>query len=606
MTIRKILSIIVSVKNHSRNASFVIALIFFSLFELNGQIPEILVTGSYDRVPLITFLQEIENQYGIKFFYDKGVLADVKVTENFSKLPLNDCLNRILRETRIRISVAEDSQVILFSGNALSDLFPGSDLSFPINEQTSDTKKVSRETLQNLKYKIINIGSPGYNKNKTATLSGYLKNFESGAPISGGNVYVSQAQKGVSSDNSGFYSISLPVGNQILNFSCIGMEPSIRNINLYSDGRLDVDLEVKMTMLKDAVIIGQGEGNVGKMHIGMEKIDIMSVKLIPTLLGESDIIRSVLTLPGVQTVGEGTSGFNVRGGSTDQNLILIDRATLYYPSHFFGNFSAINSEIIESATLYKGSIPVNYGGRISSVFEINSIDGNKEKISGSAGISPIYARVNIDGPLFSKKSSFLTSFRSTYSDWLLSNINVPELYNSTAGFYDIQGKLDLYLNEKNKLLVNFYSSTDRFRLHSDTTYSYKNTIGSLILNHKFNSRLNSSTSLICSLFNYKISDLSSEDKSFTLTHHLSNYSLINDFEYNTGAGRKYIFGAELNFYTINPGERRAIGDSNVTPVYFANERALEYGVYAGTDFSLSDRLKVETGLRVSGLLSLQL
>ncbi|MBK8884872.1 MAG: carboxypeptidase-like regulatory domain-containing protein [Bacteroidales bacterium] len=217
------------------------------------------------------------------------------MTENFSNLPLTDCLNRILRETRIRISVAGNRQVILFSGNALSDLFPGSDLSFPINEQTSDTKKVSRETLQNLKYKIINIGSPGYNKNKTATLSGYLKNFESGAPISGGNVYVSQAQKGVSSDNSGFYSISLPVGNQILNFSCIGMEPSIRNINLYSDGRLDVDLEVKMTMLKDAVIIGQGEGNVGKMHIGMEKIDIMSVKLIPTLLGESDIIRSVLT-----------------------------------------------------------------------------------------------------------------------------------------------------------------------------------------------------------------------------------------------------------------------------------------------------------------------
>ena len=394
---------------------------------------------------------------------------------------------------------------------------------------------------------------PGKNTAKTATLSGHLKNFDSGEPIAGGNAFVTETQKGVTSDETGFYKITLPVGNQIVNFSCIGMEPVKRNINLYSDGKLDVEMEVRLNLLGGAVIVGQGEGNVGKMHIGMEKIDIMTIKTIPTLLGESDVVKSVLILPGVQSVGEGTAGFNVRGGTTDQNLILIDRATLYYPSHFFGNFSAVNSEIIESATLYKGSIPVKYGGRISSVFEINSMDGNHERISGSAGISPIYARFNLDGPFFSDKSTFVTSFRSTYSDWLLNSINVPELNQSTAGFYDIQAKLNLFLNTKNNLLVNFYRSSDRFRLHSDTSYTYHNTIGSVILEHKYNQTLKSTTSLISSFFNYEISDLNSDDRAFSMTHTLSNVSLINDFEYFTGAGLRCNFGAELNYYTINPG-----------------------------------------------------
>jgi hypothetical protein len=336
----------------------------------------------------------------------------------------------------------------------------------------------------------------------------------------------------------------------------------------------------------------------------MEKINILNVRSIPTLLGESDVIKSVLTLPGVQSVGEGSAGFNVRGGNTDQNLILIDRATIYYPSHFFGNFSAINSEIIGSATLYKGSMPVKYGGRISSVFEINSIEAGHEKISGSAGISPIYARINLDGPLFSKNCTFLTSFRTTYSDWLLNQINVPELYNSTAGFYDVQAKLNLRINAKNSIDLNFYHSKDRFKLHSDTSYLYNNTIGSMMLKHKYNSSLNSTTSLIASLFSYRISSLNSTDMSYDLTHHLSNISLINDFEYFTENRMRYNFGAELNFYTINPGEREAAVNSNITPISYSNERAIEYGVYAGTEYQLSGNLKMEAGIRFSGLLSL--
>jgi hypothetical protein len=415
-------------------------------------------------------------------------------------------------------------------------------------------------------------------------------------------VSVNEIQKGAISDGKGFYKITLPVGQHVLNFRCIGMEPVRRNINLYSDGRMDIDMEVKMNLLQDAVIVGHGNGNLGQM-IGREKIDIQTMKSIPTLLGEADVMKSVLILPGVSTVGEGTSGFNVRGGSTDQNLILVDQATLYYPSHFFGNFSAISPEIVDNATLYKGSMPVKYGGRISSVFEINTIEGNHEKLSGSAGISPLSTGLNLDGPLFSGKSTFVTSFRSTYSDWVLSEIKVPELYNSKAGFNDFQLKLNLYLNENNNLLVNFYTSNDKFQLHSDTTYKYNNTLGSLTLKHKFNPNLKSSSALVYSLFDYEISDRTSTNESFALTHKLQEISLNNDFEYLTHNGMKYVFGADINFYSVNPGERKVLENSNITPLSFANERAFEYGIYAGTEYNVTSDLKIEGGIRLSGLAS---
>lgn len=188
-------------------------------------------------------------------------------------------------------------------------------------------------------------------------------------------------------DNNGYYKIRLPLGNQTIHFSSIDMHATSRMINLYSDGRLDVVLETKYNLLEDVVVIGHGQGNLGQIHLGYEKIDVSVLKSIPVLLGEPDVIKSLITLPGVQTVGEGTSGFNVRGGKTDQNLILIDQAPIYYPSHFFGNFSAINSDIISDATLYKGSMPVRYGGRISSVLDINTRDGNPDKFSGFGGIS---------------------------------------------------------------------------------------------------------------------------------------------------------------------------------------------------------------------------
>ena len=583
----------------------IICLVLFPAISTSGlkaQDLPVLISGSYQQTPLKSFIQEVESKNPLKFFYEDQVVDKITVTSSFNETPLRKCLEIILEKQSVNFYIS-GNQVVLYPGFMLLELFPGLDLSEENKKETAPIKKISRENLHQLQYQIINIGIPGKNKTKTAVISGYLRNFESGEPVIGGNIRINETRTGATSDAAGFYKISLSVGNQILNFSCVGMEPVKRNINLYSDGKLDVEMEEKVNVLEDAVILGHGEGNLGQMHVGMEKIDNITLKSIPALLGEADVMKSVLTLPGVQTVGEGTSGFNVRGGNTDQNLILIDQAPIYYPSHFFGNFSAINSEIIENATLYKGSMPVRYGGRISSVFEINTMDGNHDKISGSAGISPISARINIDGPLFSKRSTFLTSFRSTYSNWLLKKIEVPELYKSKASFYDAQAKLNLYLNENNRLLIDLYSSDDKFQLHSDTTYNYNNLIASLTLKHKFNIKLKSNTALICSLFNYDIYNKNSTIQSFSLTHKLANIALIEDFEYFTDSRLKYNFGAAFNYYSVNPGERKALNNSTIMPVTAANDHAIEYGIYAGTEYNVRGNLKIEGGIRLSGLMS---
>ncbi len=579
---------------------YLITLLIVSISGLYAQGLQFKITGNYQAMPLKSFIEEVEQKYPVKFFYDEKTIGNILVTAKFKEIPLRECLESILDGKFVNLYVSGDNQFIIYPGIALNSLFLAKDtLKKEVGKKPS-TEKISRERLNKLQYQIFNIGTPGTSRSKVATISGFISDFESGGPVAGVNVYIVETQRGASSDKNGFYTLTLPIGNQTINFSSVGMEPTKRIVNLYSSGTLNVEMLTRVNLLGGVDVVGKGRGNVGQIYMGIEKIDIATLKSIPALFGEVDVIKSVLTLPGVQTVGEGTSGFNVRGGKTDQNLILIDQAPIYYPSHFFGNFSAVNSEIIDNAVLYKGSIPIKYGGRISSVLEINTKEGNKDKIEGAGGISPISARFYIDGPI-SKNLTFLASFRSTYSNWVLNTIKVPDLYKSKVSFYDAQVKMSLFLNENNSLAVNVYSSNDRFQLKSDSIYNYKNAIASLLWKHSFSKRLKAETFFSYSGFSYDISDESNINQAFDLTHSLADIGFKSNFEFSPKDGLKFNFGSDINHYTVNPSERTVGKASNVTPIYTNDERALEFGIYVGSEYSLSNRLKVEGGIRLSGM-----
>jgi hypothetical protein len=326
--------------------------------------------------------------------------------------------------------------------------------------------------------------------------------------------------------------------------------------------------------------------------------------MMPTSMGESDIIKSILLVPGVNSVGEGSAGFNVRGGSADQNLILLYGAPLYNSSHLFGFFSAVNSDIIKDVTLFKGGIPGRYGGRLSSVLEIVPRDGNRSEFAANAGISPLTTHFVFEGPIKKDTIFYLIAGRTTYSNWVLRLMENPSLRNSRTFFNDLNTRLTYDINRKNKIDFSAYYSFDSFRLNSDTIYKYLNLVASLRWRHYFNSRLFSTFTLNNSLYKYDISSRRVPGEAFDLTHRINSTGLKADFNWFRGR-HEFNFGADLNRYDVLPGNYMAAGDSSIViPNLIERQRAVETAVYFEDKHIVTDFLSVNAGVRFSSFFAL--
>jgi hypothetical protein len=366
---------------------------------------------------------------------------------------------------------------------------------------------------------------------------------------------------------------------------------------------MDMEMNSMLIPLKETVISAQKNVIFQRYEVGVEKVNITSFRLLPTSLGESDIIKSVLLIPGVQSVGEGSAGFNVRGGSSDQNLILLYGAPIYNSSHFFGFFSAVNSDIIRDVTLYKGGIPGRFGGRISSVLDITSKDGNRKEFAGNAGISPITAHFMVEGPIKKDTCTYILTGRTTYSNWVFGLIDNSSLKNSRASFYDLNGKITYDLNKNNRIDVSSYLSHDSFKFNSDTTYSYDNNIVALRWKHFFNSRFFSLLSVNNSSYGYEVASSSIPEEGYALSHKVNSTGFKADF--NWYQGRNEInYGADLTRYSVLPGSYQPSGDSSlVIPKTIQREKALETALYIEDKFVLTDYMSINAGVRFSSFFS---
>jgi hypothetical protein len=316
-------------------------------------------------------------------------------------------------------------------------------------------------------------------------------------------------------------------------------------------------------------------------------------------MGESDIIKSMLLIPGIQSMGEGSSGFHVRGGSSDQNLILLYGAPVYNSSHFFGFFSAVNSDIIKDVTLYKGGMPSKFGGRASSVLDISTAEGNRQEFRGNAGISPVTAHLMVEGPLIKDKLTYIACGRTTYSNWILDAVDNRMLNNSRASFMDLNGKLTWDYGKNDKLDLSGYLSNDAFRFWSDTLYSYQNSIVSLRWRHFFNSRFFSTVSVNNSSYSYNVSGMQPAEEAFKLSHTINSTGLKADFNWYEGRN-EVNYGIELTRYAVMPGSYYPAGDSSlIVENIIEKERALEGALYLEDKFVLTDYLSVNAGLRLS-------
>ncbi|MBL7698231.1 MAG: TonB-dependent receptor plug domain-containing protein [Chitinophagaceae bacterium] len=338
--------------------------------------------------------------------------------------------------------------------------------------------------------------------------------------------------------------------------------------------------------------------NVRSTTMGVQSIDIKTIKQVPVLFGEADVLRVVLATPGVKTVGEASTGLNVRGGSTDQNLILFNDATIYNPAHFFGMFSAFNPDLVKEVNLYKSSVPARYGGRLSSVLDIEGRQGDKTKYTGVAGIGLLTGKIMLEGPIVKDKTSFLFGARSTYADWLLKLL--PEEYeNSTAGFYDVNLNLSHTINKSNEISATGYFSKDRFTLNGDTTFGYENKSVSLKWKHSFN-KVTSTFTGGYDDYLYNTSSHSNPVNAYKLSFNVNQKYLRAHFNYYLDNRHTVDFGFNSVYYTIKPGTLKPYsGSSLVETDIISAEQALESAIYLNDKFDISNDLSIEGGVRYS-------
>jgi hypothetical protein len=338
------------------------------------------------------------------------------------------------------------------------------------------------------------------------TISGYVKDSKNGEELIGATVIIKELPAtGVSTNSYGFFSITIPEGTYTVSSQFLGYDPKITQVTLNKNTKLDFVLSETQQTLNEVVVTEERKNdNITKNEMGVDKLDIQQIKNIPVLFGEKDVLKTLQLLPGVKSSGDGNSGFYVRGGTADQNLILLDEATVYNASHLLGFFSVFNSDAIKDVTLYKGTQPADYGGRLSSVLDIKMNDGNDKKFGVSGGIGLISSRLNIEGPIVKDKGSFMISARRTYADQFLKLSRDSATRQARLFFYDVNAKANYRINDKNRIFLSGYFGKDELGFGNTFGINWGNATGTFRWNHLFSEKLFSNTSLIFTNYDYKI------------------------------------------------------------------------------------------------------
>ncbi|MEM7371348.1 MAG: TonB-dependent receptor [Bacteroidota bacterium] len=429
------------------------------------------------------------------------------------------------------------------------------------------------------------------------TLSGYVRDGETGEALIGATVFLPEIRKGAYANEYGFYSVTVPEGQYKVQYRFLGYATDTTTIDLAGSVREDIELFPFEAEVEEVVISSRAAAdNVQSTEMGVTQLTISEIKKVPVLFGETDVLKTIQLLPGVKPAGEGSSGFYVRGGGTDQNLILLDEAPVYNASHLLGFFSVFNGDAINSTKLYKGNQPAEYGGRLSSTLDIRMKDGNSKNWGVSGGLGLISSRLTVEGPIVQDKSSFMVSGRRTYADAFLalspdSNLNSSQLY-----FYDLNAKANYKLGEKDQLFLSGYFGRDVFGFQDRFGIDWGNATATLRWNHLFNDKLFLNSSLIYSDYDYSINI---DAANASITSGIQDWNLKEDFSYYANSQNTIKFGVNAIYHTFVPGVVK-IGETDNNEGRGLEDRyALETAAYISHDLSLGEAFKLSYGLRYS-------
>ncbi len=573
------------------------------------------VTISFKDAQVTDVLNEIETLTEYRFYYVKDWLGTTPVSGNYQNAGIQDVLQDIFNGTVINYYILKDKKIALNRNNIIYDELPPG--FFGHLEKTEEVEEQENTIANNAIFvdkddvsernevETVRIGKAHISTRNRFTLTGYVQNKKSGEPIANLSIVAKNSKIGTVTDASGFYAIELPPGLNVLETSSLGIESMRKNVIIYNDGRLDFLLNESVERLEEVVVRADIAKNVEEVAMGTTEISSEETKNVPVVLGERNILKIATTLPGISSVGEGATGFNVRGGNADQNLVIMDNAVIYNPTHFFGIFQAINPFTAEDLKIYKGSIPAEYGGRLSSVFEITNKDGNTDKFAGEASVGPVTNNVALEIPLVKEKSALIVGGRSSYSDWILRSLDEESLKNSQASFYDAILKYNHKINDNNEIRATGYYSRDAFSITSDSLYNYSNRLFSLRWSHKFNDQNSADLILANSQYKFNIDFDGETNTDFGFGYKVNETHLKYRMKYLLNEKHKFDYGISSKLYAVNPGDIGPEGnESIIEPQSIPKERALETALFFSDTYEFSERLLLDLGFRYSAYFAL--
>ncbi len=560
-----------------------------------------------DSLLLKEFIQLLERDYQLRFYYNPAWIEDSSsINVNYENVELLSGIKDYFEQ--FGFSIYEDLPLIYIARdeipkmNFARDFYESLSSGTPDNLEVTDTimEELAKEGFTGSVFEMVQFGnpSPDLSGNKFYIM-GIVLDATTGQSIIGATIQIAGSSTGAVTDINGNYSLVIPSGQNEIIYRAVGKKTARRMVTAYENGNLDISLVDDYNLIDQVTVTGQFNDKISRMD-GGERMNMRVLNKSIMILGETDILKGLMTLPGVQAASEVATGYNVRGGSTDQNLVLLDDAPIMNMSHFFGFFSNINADVVQNTELYKSGIPSSIGGRISSILDIDSRTGDYEKYSLQGGISPISAQLSFDGPIVKNKISFIGAGRSTYSDWILNRISDEGIRNSSASFYDIFGKIDMKLEKNQNLFLTFYTSHDYFKFDGVQTQEYSNLVLSSGYNAQLGKNLVYEANLNFSSYNFSLIDESVPSISMSSSYSLNQYSLNNRFNWKRDRWLNLGFGFSGILYDIQPGSQNPWGsESLVEPVNLDDERAIEGSLYIQNEQTLTSWLTLSYGLRYS-------
>lgn len=564
------------------------------------------IKGGFENMPFEDFVEYLEKDKGIRTFYKKDWTENILISVREDSLDLRAVLARNIYRHQVTFSFLPPDRLFLLQNKKLVDELP----EFVISE-AEDWGNAGQEQLSETEQKYLQGRSAdmmstiiiGNRRNQLSvrpvTIIGRVTNSETGEPVPGATMVITETGKGSITDANGYVSLATKPGKYKVRFSFVGMKNETAYLEVYDQGSFSIEMEPEVIALTEVQIVGNKYRKVKGTEMGLEKINVNSIKQIPVLMGEKDIIKISQLLPGIVSVSEASSGLNVRGGNADQNVFYLEDIPLFNTSHSFGFFSAFNSDIVRDFSIYKGNIPAKYGGRLSSVFDVTTRKGNLKRHTAHAGISPISAHMTVEGPIKKDKASVLLSGRTSYSDWLLKRVKDPLIRNSRASFYDLAGSVYYRLSEKDDLSLFGYKSRDQIGLSELNEYDYQNLGASLKWSHQFSPSFRSELSAIHSNYGFNTKSISIPAIAYQHDYSISHNELKLNFNLLLGLRHELNFGASGIYYPLDRGDVVPIGESVRKPVALGKEQGLLAGLYISDKINITDWLTFYGGFRLN-------